>query len=64
MSKAKSKWVIDQCAGVDCMHGKGVWERVGELANGLKKSKPTAPCTLHRGWHGQSGEPEKECQDL
>ena len=25
-----------------------MWECVAELANGLKKSKPTAPCKLQR----------------
>ena len=48
VGRAKSKWVTDQCEGVNCMHGQGVWECVGELANGLQKSKPSAPCRLQK----------------
>ena len=66
VSTAKSKWVMDQCAGVNCMYGKGVWKCVGELANGLKKSKPTVPCKLQRddGTGKAESPPGREYRDL
>jgi hypothetical protein len=43
VSMAKSKWVTEQCGGVNVMHWQGVWECVSELATG-----PTVPCKLYR----------------
>ena len=48
VGRAKSKWVTDQCKGINVIHGKGVWECVGELVKGLQKSKPSAPCRLQK----------------